>query len=501
MNIHLNLFAIQFWSIFRIREGNFSEGIFMIQFRPVSSQNHSKRTYFNHSSQVPATNIKFGASMQSSRLQNKVRVDIFDGMVILGGARTPFVKSDTTRLGKPAKTPGLFRNVSVLDLAKTAIGRALNNTKVEPSAVDELHAGSVYSETEADPYRPKQIAASLGIPQEALAFETRRVCGTGFETVRNAAGNLSNGSDGIAVACGVDSMTRAPYMLRLGPEGSWPEASLKPGADAWLLGLIDRKTVMYQTANRLAAQYGITLDESNVLANRSHNLASTAQQAGRFSKEIAPVNAADLTDSKLPEGVLVVDQDNGIRHDSTLESISKLSPIPDKLNANPVVTAANASSVVDGAAAVVVSTQEIADKRGLKPLVNLKAYAASGVDPQIMGIGPAPAILAILEKTGLTLDSIDILEINEAFAPQVLAVVKEITTKTGYDATKLEGKLNPDGGAIAIGHPLAASGSRIILHTALKMVDENKRYAIVSACIGGGQGVAMLLENPHYKAS
>lgn len=266
-------------------------------------------------------------------------------------------------------------------------------------------------------------------------------------------------------------------------------------------GLTDPRVgmVMFQTADRLATLKGLSVDEINEFAARSQRLAGEAQAAGRFDEEIVPLTTSDLTDkSKLPDGVTSVSKDEHLRPGTTATKLARLKVL-DQNNKDAIHTAGTSSGVVDGAAALLMSTGKLAAEKNLPILAKLKSISVTGCDPKIMGFGPVRAAQEAMKAANITLDQVDILEINEAFSGQTLAVAKALAKDAGYDFNQLLPKLNPDGGAIALGHPLSASGSRITLHTALKLKAENKRYAVVSACIGGGQGIAAVIENPDYK--
>ena len=407
--------------------------------------------------------------------QNALSATFTDAWLI-AGARTPFVDYR-----------GALADISPIDLGINAARSAIAKAGVSAADIGTTIAGSM-AQASFDAYvTPRHIGLYAGVPVERPAHLVQRICGTGLEVLSQAADAVSLGRVELALGVGTESMSRNPiaaYSHRNGfamgrvefKDFLW-EALYDPAACV----------SMGDTAENLAKQYGIGREEVDYFAARSFERAIAARDAGFFDDEIAPVVGETFTVDgleprgiKLGKGVEGVDRDSHVRP-SPYEVLAKLRPA-----FGGVQTGGNSSAIVDGAAAVVVGASAALD--GRKPLARILASASVGVPPHIMGIGPAPAIRAVLEAAGLTLDRIDRIEINEAFGAQVLACVREL----GLD----EDKLNVNGGAIALGHPLGATGVRLALTLARELKRSGLRYGIASACIGGGQGIAVLLENP-----
>jgi acetyl-CoA acetyltransferase family protein len=385
---------------------------------------------------------------------------------ILGGARTPM-----TEYG------GALKDVSALELGAVAAHGALDKTGVKPEWVDHVVFGNVM-QTSADAiYGARHVALKAGLPIEVPALTVNRLCGSGIQAAVTGAQHIQLGEAEIVLTGGMESMSQAPHVIRgarsglkLGQgklEDSLYEALLDP-----MCGLF-----MAQTAERCANKYNISRQDQDAYALRSQQCASQAWGAGVFADEVVPVEV------KGRKGTTFVDRDDHLRPDTTLEGLARL---PAAFSKEGTVTAGNASGIVDGGAAVVVASDEAVRARGLTPLARLAAWAAVGVDPSIMGMGPAPAIRKVLQRANLTLGDIDLFEINEAFAGQYLAVEKEL----GLDRERV----NVNGGAIALGHPLGMSGSRLVLTLTLELRRRGAKRGIASACIGGGQGIAALVE-------
>lgn len=460
---------------------------------------------------------RFGATLKQSALPDGGHVEVYDDtdnnpVVIVGGARTPF-----------AKMAGSFTDVSALDLLTIAMKGAMNKTGVKADDINNVIMGNIIGNNEQKAFLHRGVGLNLGLRKGTIASEANRLCGTGFEVARLAARDLVNGGDSIILTGGVENMTRTPVvdnrvmldalnLAKLAGSGLkgkvtalFKKGILKSRKPHTLnpleLGLTDPKIgkIMYQTADELAKRTKISRPMAEMFAVRSQDRAAAVAKSGGFNDEIVHVNQKDLSpDSKLPKGVETVTQDEHIRPGTTMDKLAKLRVLDGK-NKEAVHTAGTSSGVVDGAAALILSTANKAKEKGLPTLANFKSVAITGCDPEIMGFGPYRAIKAVLNANNLTLDDVDIVEVNEAFAGQVLGVARKLSEDQNYSFEKLYNKLNPDGGAIALGHPLAASGSRITLHTALALQKQNKKRAIVSACIGGGQGIAALIENPAYK--
>jgi acetyl-CoA acetyltransferase family protein len=385
---------------------------------------------------------------------------------IISGARTPMTEY-----------VGALREVSALDLGATAARGALARGGVRPEWVDHVVFGNVL-QTSADAiYGARHVALKAGLPIEVPALTVNRLCGSGIQAAVSGAQHIQLGEADIVLTGGMESMSQAPHVMRglrtglkLGQgklEDSLYEALLDP-----MCGLF-----MAQTAERCAANYSISREDQDRYALRSQQRAAEAARAGRLGEEIVPV---EITSRKATS---VVERDDHLRPDTTLEGLAKL---PTAFSKDGTVTAGNASGIVDGGAALVIASEHAVATRGLTPLARLRAWAAVGVEPATMGMGPAPAIRRVLDRAKLSLPDIDLFEINEAFAGQYLAVQKEL----GLDCERV----NVNGGAIALGHPLGMTGTRLLLTLTLELRRRGLRRGIASACIGGGQGIAALVE-------
>lgn len=390
------------------------------------------------------------------------------GVFIVGAKRTVF-----------GTYGGKLKNVSITELQTLAAKAALASANVKPESVDTVVIGIVNPGASQDGgFLARHVLLQSGIPVEKPAFAVNRLCGSGFQSIVNGVQDLVTGFGNISLTGGVDNMSAFPHIvrgIRFGvPLGVTPQLE-----DSLWVGLTDSycNLPMALTAEKLGAQYKLTRDEVDEFALRSQKLWKAANDAGRFKEELVPVPV------KGKKGVENLEVDEHPKPNSTIETMKKLPTIFKK---DGLVTAGSASGICDGAGAVVLASEDAVSKNGLKPLARVLAYSVVGVEPSIMGIGPAPAIKAILKATGKTLNDIDLVEINEAFGAQTLACAKDL----GLDINKL----NVDGGAIALGHPLAASGSRIIAHLVHELRRRNAKLGIGSACIGGGQGIAILIE-------
>ncbi len=371
---------------------------------------------------------------------------------------------------------GAFDNTPAHELGRIAILAALDQAGVSPDEVDEVIFGQVLTAGQGqNPTR--QAAVNAGIPKERTAFTINQVCGSGLRSVALGAQAIMTGDARIMIAGGQENMSLAPHAQNLRGGFKMGNASL---VDTMVHdGLTDVFNAYHMgiTAENLAEKYQITREEQDVFAVGSQNRAEAARSSGRFRDEIAPVTI------KGRKGDTVVDQDEYIRAGATLDSVSGLKPAFKK---EGTVTAGNASGINDGAAALVLMTEADANARGAKILGRVASWATCGVDPALMGIGPAPASRKALEKAGWKLADLDIIEANEAFAAQALAVGKEL----GWDPDKV----NPNGGAIAIGHPIGASGARVLTTLLYEMERRDARKGLVTLCIGGGMGIAMCIE-------
>lgn len=398
----------------------------------------------------------------------------FENAWLIDGVRTPF-----------ADFNGPFAEISPIDLGIKAAREVFRKTGARPDDVGTVITGSM-AQASFDAYMlPRHIGLYSGVPLQTPAHMVQRVCGTGIEVLAQAADTTSVGRAELALCVGTESMSRNPvaaYTLRGGfrmgqiefKDFLW-EALRDTGPDL----------TMGDTAENLARQYQITRPEVDEYASRSFDRAVAAQQSGFLAGEIAEV-ASEIfeSDGLKPRGIRVknaVAADTHIRP-SPVEQLARIKPA-----FGGVQTGGNSSAIVDGAAAILIGTRDYAVRLGTNPLARIVASVSVGCPPEIMGIGPVPAIRALLQRTGLRLDDIDRFEINEAFGAQVMACAREL----GLD----EDKLNVNGGAIAIGHPLGATGIRITLTLARELKRSGGRYGIASACIGGGQGIAMLIEN------
>ncbi len=381
-------------------------------------------------------------------------------------------------IGSAARTAvgsfnGSFAGVAAHELGAVAIGAALERAGVAPGEVSETILGQVLTAAQGqNPARQAHVAA--GLPIEAAAWGINQVCGSGLRAVALAAQHVALGDAGIVVAGGQESMSRAPHAahLRAGQKMGdleFVDTMIKDGLwDAF------NGYHMGTTAENVARQWQLTREEQDAFALASQNKAEAAQKAGRFSEEIAPVTV------KHRKGETVVSEDEYIRHGATLEGMAKLRPAFAK---DGTVTAGNASGLNDGAAALVVLSEAEAERRGIAPLARIVSYATAGVDPAIMGTGPIPASRRALEKAGWKAEDLDLVEANEAFAAQACAVNKDM----GWDPEKV----NVNGGAIAIGHPIGASGARILTTLLYEMARRDAKKGLATLCIGGGMGVAM----------
>lgn len=393
------------------------------------------------------------------------------GIFIVGAKRTPF-----------GAFGGKLKGFSGTDLAVHASKAALTQANISAEKVEEVFCGNVIASSLDAAYLSRHVALKSGTPISTPAITINRLCGSGFETVCLGAESIMLGRSSITICAGTENMSQAPMVID-GLTARWGAALGKgmKAEDALWAGLTDThvKLPMGLTAEKLGEKYGITRDQCDEFALRSQNLYQKAQEAGVFDAEIAPMQV------KGKKGPEVVAADEHPRKDAKIADMAKLKPVfkPE----GGLVTAGSASGICDGAGSLVVVSEAAVKANHLKPLARVVAWSRVGCDPSIMGIGPVEAIRTSLKAAGLTLADIDLVEINEAFAAQFLACEKEL----GLDRNKC----NLNGGAIAIGHPLGASGSRITAHLTHELIRTKKRYAIGSACIGGGQGIAIILEN------
>jgi acetyl-CoA C-acetyltransferase len=372
---------------------------------------------------------------------------------------------------------GAFADVPATELGRAVVAAALARAGVPAESVDEVLLGNVLSAgLGQNPAR--QAAVNAGLPESVPATTVNKVCGSGLKTVALAAQAIRAGDAEVLVAGGLENMTRAPYLLekaragyRLG-NGEVVDEMIRDG-----LWCAFNDCHMGITAENVAREFEVSRQEQDEFAARSQRLAGEAISSGAFGREIVPVTVSGR------KGDVVVDTDEHPRAGTTLEALAGLRPAFDKAGG---VTAGNASGINDGAAALVVASASRAEREGWKPLARIRAYASVGVSPRIMGIGPAPATRAALKKAGMQLSDIDLFELNEAFAAQSVAVARDLAVP--------EDKLNVRGGAIALGHPIGASGARVLTTLLHAMQDRDAQVGLAALCIGGGQGIAMVVE-------
>ncbi|MFV8751101.1 acetyl-CoA C-acetyltransferase [Nannocystaceae bacterium ST9] len=373
---------------------------------------------------------------------------------------------------------GSLESLSAIDLQVVAAKAALEAAGLSGDAIDHVVIGNV-AQTSVDAiYMARHVGLRSGVPIPVPALTVNRLCGSGFQAIVSGAHEILAGDAEIVLTGGTESMSQAPHVAR----GLRKPARLGQNPqleDSLWSSLTDSYAgcAMGITAENLAVQYSITREECDAYALRSQQAWAAAQEAGRFAAELAPVTVEGR------KGPTQVVRDEHPRADTTMVSLASLKP---SFKKDGVVTAGNASGICDGAGAVILASEAAVKKHGLTPLARLVQWHAAGVDPKIMGIGPVPAIRGALERAGLALADVDLVEINEAFAPQYLACEKEL----GLDRDKT----NVDGGAISLGHPLGASGARITAHLAHELRRRMGKFAVGSACIGGGQGIAVVLE-------
>jgi acetyl-CoA acyltransferase 2 len=373
---------------------------------------------------------------------------------------------------------GKLKDLTATDLGVVAAKAALEAGGVKPELVDHVVFGNVAQTSKDAIYHARHVGLRAGVPIEKPALTVNRLCGSGFQAVVNGAQEILLGDAEIVLVGGAENMSQAPYAVRNARWGTRLGANLEMEDTLWS-SLTDPYCgcAMAITAENLAVEYGITREQADEYGLRSQQAWGAAHAAGVFKAEIAPV---ELKGRKGPESFEV---DEHARPDATLEGMAKL---PTVFKKDGTVTAGNASGICDGAAALVLASEEAVKAHGLTPLARLVQWNVAGVDPKIMGIGPVPAIKGALDRAGLTLSQVDLVEINEAFAPQYLACERALELDRS--------KTNVNGGAIALGHPLGASGARITGHLVHELRRTGKTYAVGSACIGGGQGIAVVLE-------
>jgi acetyl-CoA acyltransferase 2 len=393
-------------------------------------------------------------------------------VVFLSAVRTPF-----------GTFGGKLKDISPIDLAVHASKCALERAGVAATDVDQTIFGNVLYTTRDSIYFARHVSLKSGCRQESSALTLNRLCGSGFQSVVSGAQEIILGDASVCLVGGAESMSQAPHVtrgIRWGtPLGKGPvmEDVLWEGLTDTFVGL-----GMAETAENLAERYKLDRGCVDEFALRSQQLSKSAWETGVFKDEVVPVPLPNSKSGKTEE----LAKDEHMRPDTTAEKLAALKPVFRK---GGVVTAGNASGIGDGAGAMVIASEQFARERGLKPLGRLVSWGIAGVDPSVMGIGPVPASKAALAKAGLTMDQMDLIEVNEAFAAQTCAVERELSLPRE--------KLNLSGGAIALSHPLAASGARITAHLLHALRARGKRYGLGTACIGGGQGIALVVESIH----
>ncbi len=386
---------------------------------------------------------------------------------IVDGARTAF-----TAFG------GSFAGVDAVQLGTATAVEALKRSGVTPEQVDHVVYGGVITTGPNSAYLARHIGLYAGVPQEVPALTQNRLCGSGMQSIVTAAQQILLREADVVLAGGAENMSQSPYSNFEQRFGGAKMGDLK-FIDMLSATLTDQYTGngMGMTAEKLSDQYEISREEQDEFALLSHARAAAARDGGKFKEEIVPVTV------KTRKGEVIIDTDEHIKENGTMESLAKLRPAFKK---DGTVTAANASGINDGAASVVVASEHFVEENGLKPIARIVSWGIAGVDPTVMGIGPVPAIRQALERANLSMEDLDLVEVNEAFAAQYLAVEKEL----GLDREKT----NVNGGAIALGHPVGASGTRVILSAAYELKRRGGKYAAASLCIGGGQGIALIIE-------
>lgn len=391
-------------------------------------------------------------------------------VVFLSGVRTPF-----------GTFGGALRDVSAIELGVIASKGAIDRASITPASIQQTIFGNVLYTTNDSLYFARHVALRSGCPTEAPALTVNRLCGSGFQAVVSGALEIITGEAEVCLVGGSESMSQAPHAAR-GLRWGVPLGKSPPLEDTLTEGLKDSfaNVSMADTAENLNEQYGIGRAASDEFALRSQMLTRDAWAQGVYDEEVIPVPVKNPKTREMED----FRRDEHMRPNSTAEGLGKLRTA---FRENGVVTAGNASGIGDGAAAMVIASREYADRNGIKPLARLVSWGLAGVDPRIMGIGPVPATRAALARAGMSMDDMDMIEVNEAFATQTCAVETELRIPRE--------KLNIHGGAIALSHPLAASGARITVHLLHALRSSGKRFGLGTACIGGGQGIALIVES------
>jgi acetyl-CoA C-acetyltransferase len=394
-------------------------------------------------------------------------------VVIAGAARTPI-----------GRYGGAFRNVHPAELGAVATRAVLDRAGVRPELVEEVVMGHG-RQAGSGPNTARQVAKRAGLPQRVPAYTVNKACASSLQAVASAAQSILTGESAIVVAGGMESMSRMPYLVdaedarwghRLG-NFALVDAMYRDGFTCSLCGL-----VMGETAEVLARQYGISREESDAYALESQRRAGAALGAKRFESEIAPVDVADVKGR-----TVTVSVDEHPRPETTIENLRNLATVFGDVEGHPgIITAGTSSGITDGGAALVLMSEQKAAAEGVRPRARILGWASAAVDPRIMGIGPVPAVQKLFDRLDLTMDDFDLVELNEAFAPQVLAVLRDLPIPTE--------KLNVNGGAIALGHPIGATGARLLVTLLHEMERRDVRRGLATLCVSGGLGMAMAIE-------
>lgn len=390
------------------------------------------------------------------------------GVFVVAAKRTPF-----------GAYGGLLKDFTATDLSEFAAKAALSAGKVSPETVDSVIIGNVVQSSSNAIYLARHVGLRVGVPKETPALTINRLCGSGFQSIVNGCQEICVKDAEVVLCGGTESMSQAPYCVRNVRFGTKLGSDIKLEDSLWA-GLTDQhvQLPMAMTAENLAVKHKISREECDKYALQSQQRWKAANDAGYFNDEMAPIEV------KTKKGKQTMQVDEHARPQTTLEQLQKLPPVFKK---DGTVTAGNASGIADGAGAVIIASEDAVKKHNFTPLARIVGYFVSGCDPSIMGIGPVPAISGALKKAGLSLKDMDLVEVNEAFAPQYLAVEKSLDLDIS--------KTNVNGGSIALGHPLGGSGSRITAHLVHELRRRGGKYAIGSACIGGGQGIAVIIQS------
>ena len=397
---------------------------------------------------------------------------------IVGAKRTPIGSFN-----------GVLKGLSAVELSKCSTSAAIEQAGIQPEIIDELLLGNVLAGNQGmNPAR--QVSVGVGMSEASYSATVNMVCGSGMRTIIDAVSHIKSGDVSIAVAAGTESMSNVPFAVSSNVRTGIKIGDIQQTDLIIKDGLTDAMLDIHMgiTAENIAEKLNITRNEQDLFAMESQRKASVSQKNQVFEAEIIPVDVNHNGQA------MTVVNDEYIKHQTSLKSLSGLRPAFKK---NGTVTAGNSSGINDGASSLVLMDEGVMHQLNVSPLVRIVSYAQAGVPPELMGLGPVPAIKKALHKANLNLNDIDILELNEAFSAQSLGVLTELCKETEIELEVLKSKTNPNGGAIALGHPLGASGNRIVVSLIYEMKKRNTRYGLASLCIGGGMGIAMILENQY----